>query len=138
MAWAEIAGARQTNWAGKLAEALAHVAGFLDLRAHTRSNRLETDVRTLVEPVLPLLMHKREKSFASSEISAPEQRWRDEIAYYVDRILWPMLAVDEDSRGRVRTRVIGLVDALVTAQQAHTDDVTADPQPMVWRSGWAG
>ena len=133
MGWAEAAISRQTNWAGNFAEALATVAGFLNL--YRDDERIEEDVVSLIGPVLPLLMHKRAKFFAAAE--EPAKRWRGEVEFYVDRILWPMLGAGKDRSGRIRTRVIGLVDALVTRAQAAAPTAHA-PQPSVWRDGWAG
>jgi hypothetical protein len=133
MGWAEAAIARQTGWAGAFAEALATVAGFLNL--YGDDGRFDTDVVALVGPALPLLMHKRQKFFAHME--EPAKRWRAEIEFYVDRILWPMLGAGADRGGRIRTRVIGLVDALVTRAQARAATIEV-PQPLAWRDGWAG
>lgn len=133
MVWVDAAGSRQTGWAGSVAEALAAVAGFLNL--HRDDERIENDVVTLVGPALPLLMHKRAKFFANAE--EPAKRWRAEVEFYVDRILWPMLATGRDKRGRIRMRVIGLVDSLVIKAHASAG---ASPvaQPLAWQDGWAG
>lgn len=139
MVWEERAVSYRKPWVGRLAELFASVASFLNLHGpRFDAGRLEDEVRTLVEPALPLLMHKRKKFFAACDVGMPEDRWRDELAFYVDRILWPMLAVEDDHDGRIRTRVIGLVDAMVTARQVRAGEAAFAALPIVWRAGWAG
>lgn len=130
---------RGVGWGHGFTDALAAIHGFLDLRGRGRE-RLEQDVVALVEPGLPLLMHKRSKLAGPKEDgTACAQRWYTELEYYVDRIVLPMLRTrpaDEE-----RAHVIALVDAMVAAEQARAAaEALRTPRPVTWRvdTGWAG
>jgi len=101
--------------------------------------RLEQDVRELVQPCLPLLLHKRSKLAAAPEDGAASaRRWYSELEFYVDRILLPMLGVRHEDD---RAHVLALVDAMVAAGQARAAaEALRTPPAIPWRidTGWAG
>ena len=125
------------SWQTRCGEALSAVRSFLELRHETGQVRyLEDEVRALVAPSLPLLIHKRGKFLAASGGSATD-RWRTELEFFVDRILWPMLGIETDPDGRVRARIADHVDTLVTVEHAKAASLPCSPQPIAWRAGWA-
>jgi len=129
---------RGVGWGHGFANAAAALRGFLTLRADARE-RLERDVRELVQPCLPLLMHKRSRLAALMEDGCPTgRRWYTELEFYVDRILLPMLGVRHEDD---RAHVLALVDAMVAAGQARAAaEALRTPPAVTWRvdTGWAG
>jgi len=131
------------SWRKSLGEALRAVGAFLTPRSGKTAKRsLEDEVRELVRPSLPVLMHKRAKLLGeTAEGHSPAQRWLAELDRYVDRILWPMLSPETGRSQRRRRRVAAWIDAQIAAEQeagaAH--DPNATP-PVTWRTdtGWAG
>jgi len=129
---------RGVGWGHGFADVAAAVRGFLTLRADAGA-RLERDVRELVQPCLPLLMHKRSKlAGPKDDGTACAQRWYGELESYVDRILSPMLRV---RREEDRAHVLALVDTMVAAEQAKAAaEALRTPPAVTWRvdTGWAG
>lgn len=130
------------SWRKSLGEALRTVSAFLNLSGKTAGRSLEDEVRELVRPSLPVLMHKRAKLLGdTAEGYSPAQRWLAELDRYVDRILWPMLSPQAGYSQRRRRRVAAWVDAQVAAGQeaSAAHDPNAAP-PVTWRTdtGWAG
>lgn len=129
------------SWRKSLGEALQTVSAFLNLSGKATGRSLEDEVRELVRPSLPVLMHKRAKLLGeTADGYSPAQRWLAELDRYVDRILWPMLSPQAGGSWR-RRRVAAWVDAQVAAgQEASAEhDPNATP-PVTWRidTGWAG
>ena len=129
---------RGADWGRGFSNAVAALREFLTLRADARK-RLEQEVRELVDPCLPLLMHKRSRLAAPKEDgTACARRWYTELEFYVDRILLPMLGVRHEDD---RAHVLGLVDAMVAAGQARAAaEALRTPPVITWRvdTGWAG
>lgn len=130
------------GWRKSLGEALRTVGAFLDLRSgRTANRRLEEEVRELVRPSLPVLMHKRAKLLGdAAEGYVPAQRWLAELDLYVDRILWPMLGAHAGRNRRRRRQVAAWVDAQVAAGQTSAEHDPHAVPPVTWRvdTGWAG
>ena len=135
MVRSEVAGASiWARLAESVAEALAVVAGFLDMQHDGRAmRRLEADVRALVASSLPILVHKR------INLRGDPAAWHTERDFYVDRILWPSLFVAAEDRARIRARVVALVERQVAAGQATAVSANDHAMPSVWQgdTGWA-
>ncbi len=125
------------RWVDAFTDAVSSLGGFLALHRRAGEVRyLEDEVRSLVAPSLPLLIHKRSKILAAPG-GAAQARWRTELEFFVDRILWPMLGIASDPEGRVRARIADHVDTLVTVEHAKAASLPCSPQPIAWRAGWA-
>lgn len=129
MAWT----AKVKIWRARGAETVAALSRFLNLQTEP-VRYLEDEVRGLVAPCLPLLVRKRIKFFSAMGSSAPE-RWRTELNFYVDRILWPMLGVADDRDGRIRARVAAQVETLVRLEQYETATLPCSPERVAWHGG---
>ena len=99
----------------------------IDVPLHAH-DALEQDLRTLAEPHMAVLVHKRTKLAAGGD-SVLHGAWLAELSAFAERV-GRYLAVD---LGDDRRRVIGLLDDIVANEQDRLADAAGDPIPVTSR-----
>ena len=99
-----------------------------------RSN--ESELRELVAPHFPVLVHKRERLQALTEGS---ERWAHELHIFVDNALIPLLGNRRDRMtGNDRNRLVRAVDNFVSDEvERLRSEVLALPVTSRFDSSWA-
>lgn len=124
-----------------LADALSGVAELLELRGHAEARlRFDAEVRELVRPALPVLMHKRARFLGGAgDTTTLARRWLAELDLYVDRILLPMLKPKSFVTRRDHARIVALIDAMIDEAAAGKGRGLQEQPPVTWRvdTGWA-
>lgn len=116
--------------------AFRQVLGFLAPGLNSQLGRrraLESELRELIAPHLPILMHRRAKLLENSG------GWCDELESFMRTSLWPMLGADLDYAERNRTFVTLLIDVMIEREQRRTAQMNAVAMPLVSRfdASWA-
>lgn len=124
-----------------LADTLSCVAELLELRGTAEERlRFDAEVRELVRPALPVLMHKRARLLGGAGDSTTlTRRWLAELDLYVDRILLPMLKPKRFVTRRGHDRIIALIDGMIDEAAAGKGHEPQEQPPVTWRvdTGWA-
>ena len=101
-----------------------------------RRRALESELRELIAPQMPILMHRRAKLLESGG----RERWCDELDSYMHTNLWPLLSsADLDYAQRNRTFVTLMIDVMIEREQRQTAQTNAVAVPLVSRfdASWA-
>lgn len=124
-----------------LADTLSGIAELLELRGSAEERlRFDEDVRDLVRPALPVLMHKRARLLGGAGDSTTlARRWTAELDLYVDRILLPMLKPKGSVTRRGHARIAALIDGMIDEAVAGKGLRLPEAPPVTWRvdTGWA-
>lgn len=123
---------------GQVVEAFRQVLGFL-VQGHDfqngRRRALETELRELIAPHMPILMHRRAKLLER----AGREHWCDELDSFMRTSLWPLLGTDLDYAERNRTFVTILIDVMIEREQRQASQTSAAVVPLVsqFDASWA-
>ena len=92
-----------------------------------------SEVRSLVQPHLAILVHKRARAYSKEETGAPsDERWRSELNRFADR--WAHLAANEAERAQL----IAVLDQIVVdEQQRLAAESSAIPMTSRFDTSWA-
>jgi hypothetical protein len=93
---------------------------------------LHDELRALVAPHLPVLVHKRIKLMQALQ----DERWTSELNDFVGRVLWPQLAASPALGGRNANCVAELVDEIVAAEQ-RAETTVSIPLTSRFDTSWA-
>jgi hypothetical protein len=133
------------SWSGHMARALDDVWSMLrlgiDFTPHGRK-AFETEMRELVEPSLPILIHKRAKFLREAEDGTVRaDLWAKELGDFMNRIFfWPNLGAHRAFVEKNRAYVAQLLDRFIAEEQRKSVAAQAvDGVPMTSRfdSSWA-
>jgi hypothetical protein len=95
----------------------------------------ESELRELIAPHFPILVHKRER-FDTQEDGA--QRWDGELHCFVDRVVGPLLGFGGNMTGTEHNRFKRLVDGFVTDEIERAKAKAADlPLTSRFDTSWA-
>ena len=87
----------------------------------------ETELRELIAPHMPILIHRRAKLLESNG----EERWSDELDGFMRTSLWPLLGTDLDYADRNRTFVTLLIDVMIEREQRRVPLANSAAMPLV-------
>ena len=101
----------------------------------SRRRALESELRELIAPHMPILMHRRAKLLERAEKAC----WCDELDSFMRTRLWPLLGANLDYAERNRTFVTLLIDVMIEREQRRTTQTSAAAVPLVSRfdASWA-
>ena len=121
-----------------VSNAIKQVIGFLvqGIEFETESWRVfEADLRELVAPHMPVLVHQRAKLLEN----AGQERWSDELDRFMRQSLWPLLGEDRDYAERNRTFVTLMLDVTIAEAQRRAAAAQPESVPLVSRfdATWA-
>jgi hypothetical protein len=116
------------------ADAIAMVFATMTFEPH---RSLESDVHELVEPHLPILVHKRRKYFG--EDAREHELWTKELDAFVGRtFFWPTPAATETFVKCDRRKIGAMVDRIVANEQVKQDIAEAVlPATSRFGAAWA-
>jgi len=121
-----------------VSNAIKQVIGFLvqGIEFETESWRVfEADLRELVAPHMPVLVHQRAKLLEN----AGQERWSDELDRFMRQSLWPLLGEDRNYAERNRTFVTLMLDVTIAEAQRRAAAAQPESVPLVSRfdATWA-
>jgi hypothetical protein len=132
-AWEEEA---NTPMQERVIGAFKQVIGFLtqgmEFNAHDWQ-AFEIEMRALIEPHMPVLVHRRIKLLDGSDGAS----WWEELDRFMDTSLWPLLGDDRDYADRNRTFVTLMLDIAISEEQGRRAAQGPDQLPSVARFGSA-
>ena len=96
----------------------------------------ESELRELVAPHIPVLVHKRERLSALEEQGL--RRWTVELHSFVDRVVLPLLGIRGEVTGNDRNRLVWLIDSFVSDEAERARAAAADlPLTSRFDTSWA-
>jgi hypothetical protein len=119
---------------GAIRQVVAFLIQGINLDAERR-RAFECELKELIAPHLPVLVHQRAKLLAS----AGPERWSDELDVFLRQSLWPLLGADKDYADRNRIFVTLVVDVAIEQEQKRQAQTGAPLIPLVSRfdASWA-
>jgi hypothetical protein len=126
--------AMREQFVGAFKQVLGFLAQGIEFEAERR-RAFETELKELIAPHMPVLVHRRAKLLAS----AGQERWSDELDSFMRQSLWPLLGSDLDYAERNRTFVTLLLDVAIEREQRRASEACAAVIPLVSRfdATWA-
>jgi hypothetical protein len=119
---------------GAFRQFVGFIAHGIDFEAERRQ-AFEIELREMIAPHMPVLLHRREKLLENSG----QESWSDELDLFLRQSLWPLLGADKDFAERNRTFVTLIVDVEIEREQRRTARACALNIPQVSRfdTSWA-
>ena len=123
------------GFVGVVKQAFGSFIQSFDLESERR-RVFETDLKELIAPHLPVLVHRREKLLET----CGQERWSDELDSFMHKSLWPSLGADLDYAERNRTFVTLILDVAIEREQRRgsPDGDVAVPCVSRFNTSWAG
>ncbi|MBI3678639.1 MAG: hypothetical protein HY243_18670 [Proteobacteria bacterium] len=96
----------------------------------------ESELRELVAPHIPVLVHKRERFSVQDEQGL--KHWTVELHSFIDRVVLPLLGIRGEVTGNDRNRLVRLIDTFVSdeVERAKAAETTL-PLTSRFDTSWA-